>query len=196
MQIESGIGNGTVAGVDEDNRLLTAAFNIPFPHLIAKDYNKTFMVRGTATPTPGGVTVLYIENTSASDVVVLNRVILQALPSGGTALPNTSAYFTLETDATYGSGGTIVSPVNLSSGSAVVSGVVAYDDGVGLGGTPIEATAIWPYAYAAPVDLELQGGVIILPGKGMAVGYNSDNTGGIVSASVAFSVVGSDGYSG
>lgn len=196
MLIESGVGNGALAGVDEDNRLLTASFNIPFPHLIAKDYQKTFMVNGTATPTVGSVTVLYLENTSASDVVVLNRLILQALPTGGTALPNSGGYFTLETEATYASGGTVRTPVNLSSGSAVISGVRAYDNGAALAGTPIEATPIWPYAFAVPIDLQLDGGVLILPGKGMAVGYTGDNTGGVVSASVAFSVVSGDGYSG
>ena len=49
MIIESGLGNGKLAGVDEDNRLLTASFNIPFQHLIAKDYQKTFQVWGEET---------------------------------------------------------------------------------------------------------------------------------------------------
>ena len=44
MILESGTGNGKLAGIDDDNRVLTAAFNIPFPHLIAKDYQKTFFV--------------------------------------------------------------------------------------------------------------------------------------------------------
>ena len=39
MIIESGLGNGKLAGVDNDNRVLKASFNIPFAHLLAKDYN-------------------------------------------------------------------------------------------------------------------------------------------------------------
>ena len=101
MLIESGIGNGTLAGVDDDNRLLTASFNIPFEHLIAKDYQKTFIVQGEATPVNGTVNVLYVENTSESDRIVLNRIILTSLVSGGTALPNTSNYFNLQVDSIY-----------------------------------------------------------------------------------------------
>lgn len=196
MLIESGIGNGKLAGVDSDNRILTASFNIPFEHLIAKDYRKVFSVQGTATPVNGATTVLLMNNNSESDEVVIHRVFLQAIVSGGTALPNISNYFTLETDSVYASGGTLVTPVNLSSGSAVVSNVTAYSDGAALAGAPQVAMTQWPFQSGVTAELALNGGVLLLPGKGMSIGYSGDNTAGIVSATVAFSVVGADGYSG
>lgn len=195
MLIESGIGNGTLAGVDEDNRLLTASFNIPFEHLIAKDYQKTFIVQGEATPVNGTVNVLYIENTSESDRLVLNRIILTSLVSGGTALPNISNHFNLQVDSIYQSGGTLETPVNLSSGSSVVSNTRCYDNGFTLAATP--ATALKYFATGlATTDFPLQGGIVVLPGKAVSVSYTGDNIAGVVSAAISFAVVGADGYSG
>ena len=196
MLLESGTGNGKLAGVDSDNRVLTASFNIPFEHLLAKDYNKTFMVEGVATAANSSVTVLLIRNDSESDIVVLNRVFLTSFHTGGTSIPNSDAFFTLETEAVYASGGTPVTPVNLSSGSSVVSNVSAFEDGAALAGTPLVAMTAYPAASGHTLDMDIKGGVLILPGKAMSVGYTSDATGGLVKASVAFAVVGASGYSG
>lgn len=195
MLIESGTGNGTLAGVDDDNRILTASFNIPFEHLIAKDYQKTFIVQGEATPINGSKTILYVENNSQSDRLVLNRLILTSIVSGGTALPNTSNYFSLDVGSIYQSGGTLVNPVNLSTGSSVVSNSRCYADGYTLASPG--STALKYYASGlTTTDFPLQGGIIILPGKAVSVTYIGDNTGGVVSAAMGFSVVSSDGYSG
>lgn len=196
MLIESGIGNGKLAGVDSDNRLLTVAFNVPFEHLLAKDYNKTFMVEGTATAGSSSVSVLLVRNDSESDIVVLNRVFLTSFHSGGTAVPNSGAFFTLETEAVYAAGGTPVAPVNLSSGSSVVSNVSGFEGNATLAGQPKVAMTAYPAAVGHTLDMDIKGGVLILPGKAMSIGYTSDATGGLVQASVAFSVVGAEGYSG
>lgn len=193
MLIESGTGNGKLAGIDDDNRVLTASFNIPFPHLIAKDYQKTFSVHGTsATLGVGPNSVLLLENDNENSILVLNRVILQTVG----VTPSASDYFVLETDSEYSAGGTSLTPVNLSSGSSVTSGAVAYEGSFGLAGAPKVASVIWPQADKALINLPIEGGVLVLPGKAVSVGYASAASVGFVAATVFFSVVGTDGYSG
>ena len=193
MILESGTGNGRMAGVDDDNRVLTASFNIPFPHLIAKDYQKTFSVLGTsATLTTGDNSVLLLENDNENSIIVLNRVILQTVG----VTPSATDYFILETDSEYASGGTAVTPVNLSSGSSVTSGAVAYEGNFGLTGAPKFVDTIWPQADKAVINLPIEGGVLVLPGKSVSVGYSTAGSAGFAKASVYFSVVSTDGYSG
>lgn len=193
MILESGTGNGKLAGIDDDNRVLTASFNIPFPHLIAKDYQKTFSVHGSsATLSVGDNSVLLLENDNEDNIIVLNRVILQTVG----VTPSASDYFLLETDSEYSTGGTAVTPVNLSSGSSVTSGAVAYEGNFGLTGAPKFAATIWPQADKALINLPIEGGVLVLPGKSVSVGYTSAAAVGFVVATVFFSVVGTDGYSG
>ena len=118
MIIESGLGNGKLAGVDNDNRVLTASFNIPFAHLLAKDYNKSFSVVGTCDPVNGEAIPLHLVNNNATDVVVITRVSIQVLTDA--TLPNTGEFFTLEVDSDYTSGGTLALLVNASAGASTL----------------------------------------------------------------------------
>ena len=196
MIIESGTGNGKLAQVDSDNRLLTASFNIPFVHLLAKDYQKVFTVEGNSTPTPGQSTVLHMTNTSSTDVVVITRVTVQAVSmTGGTALPNSGTSFQLLTQTDYASGGLAAPVVNTTAGSAVRSGVVAYDSNPTLNGAGNSLGRSYPL-NAAPVELRTEGSILVLPRQTFAIDLITDHTGGFVYASVGFAVVGADGYSG
>lgn len=193
MILESGTGNGRLVGVDDDNRLLTASFNIPFSHLIAKDYQKTFCVLGeSATLSIGSNSVLYLENDNENSIIVIDRFIGQAV--GVTA--GAGNYWTLESDSAYSSGGSAVTPFNLSSGSSVTSGAVAYEGSFGLQGSPNLIDRIWPPLDLAIVDMDIDGGVLILPGKAVSLGFTSDAAAGFAKASLYFSVVSTDGYSG
>lgn len=193
MILESGTGNGRLVGVDDDNRMLTASFNIPFIHLIAKDYQKTFSVlANSATLAVGPNSVALIENDNENSTIVLSRIVLQSV---GVA-PAVGSYFTLESDSEYASGGTSVTPVNLSSGSSVTSNVVAYEGAITLTGSPKIVDTIWPTVDFGLIDLSLQGGVLVLPGKAVSIGFTSAAAVGFVKASVYYSVVGNDGYSG
>jgi hypothetical protein len=196
MYIESGLGNGKTAGIDEDNRLLTASFNIPFSHLIAKDYQNSFAVSCTATPNPGGVTVAVLENTSPDKQIVITRLTLQSLVSGGTNLPSVAGgTWDIEMNSVYQSGGVAVSPVNISSGSNVVAPVRVFEGGAALAGAPDVAYTLFALP-GQPIDLQTEGNAIVLPGKAVSVGFYGDNTAGAVVANLSFVVVDSDGYSG
>jgi len=196
MYIDSGLGNGKTAGVDGDNRLLTASFNIPFSHLLAKDYQNTFAVSCSGTPNPGGTTVALLENTSPDKQIVITRLTVQSLATGGTALPSASGgRWLIEMNSVYASGGTAATPVNLSSGSSVVAPVRVFEDNPGLAGQPELAYQLLGVT-GAPIDLQTEGNVIVLPGKAVSIGWAGDNTGGFLLANVSFAVVGNDGYSG
>lgn len=193
MIIESGTGNGSMAGVDSDNRVLTASFNIPFSHLIAKDYQKTFAVFGeTGTLQAAGNSVLLLENDNENSIIVIDRFIGQAVG----ITPGSGNYWTLESDSSYDAGGTAVTPINLSSGSSVTSGAVAYEGAFTLNGSPNLVDKIWPTTDLAIIDLDIDGGVLILPGKAVSIGFTSSAAAGFCKASLYFSVVSVDGYSG
>lgn len=195
MILESGLGNGKLAGIDNDNRVLTASFNIPFAHLLAKDYNKSFSVIGTCTPANGEVIPLHLENQNATDVVVITRVSIQVLTDG--TLPSTGEFFTLEVDSDYTSGGTVAIPVNASAGASTISNVRATQDNptVSSGGV---VEAFYPSASSAGTVIEIEGSALILPGRGACVRYTGTGTAGVVKAAVGFVVVSQsgEGYSG
>jgi len=197
MIIESGSGNGKVAQVDDDNRLLTASFNIPFQHLIAKDYNKTFQVFGTATLANGTVTPLHIKNNSSDKVYVITYLRWQIVDqAGGSAIPNASNYMTFGYGPTYTSNGSAVSPVNLSSGSNVVSSLVVYDSNPTLSGSSTVFDRHYPKAEADMYSYNKEGAALLLPGATFVAQYVGDQTSGIVYTRMSLAEVTADGYSG
>ena len=195
MIIESGLGNGRLAGVDNDNRVLTASFNIPFAHLIAKDYSKSFSVVGTSSPVNGTSVPLHIKNDNATDVVVITRVSLQVLTDA--TLPSTGEYFTLEVDSEYTSGGSVAIPVNASAGASILSSVSATQGNptVSSGGV---VESFYPSASSSGTVIEIEGSALLLPGRGACVRYTGTGTTGVVKAAVGFVVVSQSGesYSG
>lgn len=195
MILESGLGNGKLAGIDNDNRVLTASFNIPFAHLLAKDYNKSFSVVGTTTPANGEVIPLHIENRNATDVVVITRVSIQVISDG--TFPSVGEFFTLELDSDYTSGGDIAFPVNASAGASTLSGLSATQNNpvVSAGGV---VEAFYPSASSAGTVIEIEGSALLLPGRGACVRYTGTGTTGVVKAAVGYVVVSQsgEGYSG
>jgi hypothetical protein len=195
MILESGLGNGKLAGVDNDNRLLTASFNIPFPHLIAKDYNRSFSVVGTCTPANGSVVPLHLRNDNATDLVVINRVTVQVISEG--TFPNAGEFFSFEVDSDYSTGGNVAIPVNASAGATTISNVsaTAGNPTVGAGG---EVERYYPPNAGFGTEIVLEGSALLLPGRGACVRYTGVGTAGVVKASVGFVIVSQagEGYSG
>ena len=197
MIIESGSGNGKIATVDSDNRLSVVSFGLPFQHLIAKDYNKTFQVLGEANLASGTVTPVHIKNNTSDKVLVLTYLRWQVIdPAGGTGLPSAANYMELGFGPTYSSGGTAVTPVNMSSGSSVISGAVAYEGNPTLSGSLTVADRWYPLAEGEMFSYNKEGATIILPGATFAMQFTGDHTSGKVIARVSFAEVALDGYSG
>ena len=197
MIIESGSGNGKIATVDSDNRLSVVAFNLPFQHLVAKDYNKTFQVWGEANLASGTVTPIHVKNNTSDKVLVLTYLRWQVIdPTGGTGLPSAANYMSFGYGPTYSSGGTATSPINMSSGSSVVSGAVAYEGNPTLSGSLTEADRWYPAAEGEMYYYNKEGAAIILPGATFAMQFTGDHTSGKVMARVSYAEVALDGYSG
>jgi hypothetical protein len=197
MILESGLGNGKLAGVDGDNRLLTASFNIPFQHLIAKDYQKTFQVWGEATLANGTVTPIHIKNNSSDRVYVVTYIRWQVVDqAGGTALPNASNYWQLGFGPTYVSGGTSVTPVNMSSGSNAISSLVAYQANPTLNGSLTVCDKHYAKAEADMNTYNKEGAMLLLPGSTMAAQYVGDHTSGTIYTRISLAEVSASDYSG
>ena len=197
MIIESGIGNGKMAAVDGDNRLLTASFNIPFQHLIAKDYAKTFQVWGEANLGFGTVTPLHITNSGADVVQVITYIRWQIIDeANGTALPNASNYIEFGYGAKYASGGTVVSPVNMTSSSTVLSSITAFQGTPTLSGTPTVFDRHYPKSEGDMYTYNKEGAALLLPGSTFTAQYTGDHTAGKVYVRVSYAEVSLDDYSG
>lgn len=197
MLLESGLGNGKLAGVDDDNRLITASFNIPFQHLIAKDYNKTFQVWGEATLASGTVTPIHIKNSSSDKVLVITYIRWQIVDeAGGTALPNASNYWQLGFGPTYSSGGNAVTPVNMSGGATAISSLVAYQGNPTLSGSLTVCDKHYAKAEADMNTYNKEGAMLLLPGATMAAQFVGNQTSGTVYTRVSLVEVGISGYSG
>ena len=197
MIIESGIGNGKMAAVDDDNRLLAAAFNIPFQHLIAKDYAKTFQVWGEADLASGTVTPLHIKNTSQNSVQVITYIRWQVIDeANGTALPSAANYMEFGYGAAYASGGTVVTPVNMTSGSSTIPSVSAFQANPTLSGTPNVFDRHYPKSEGDMYSYNKEGAALLIPGSTLTAQYTGDHTAGKVYCRVSFVEVGLDGYSG
>lgn len=190
MLIESGLGNGKLAAVDDDNRLLTAAFNIPFDHVIAKDYAKVFAATATTVTAAGTESVLVLRNNNQDNPVVPTRLSLQTITV--TAIPATTDYFSVEVGGSYTSGGIQVTPSNTTSGSSVVSNVAVYYDNP----TVAAGDELWRvHPTAQPIDYRFDGGLIIPPSQSLIVKYTGAAAATVV-ASISFSVVSASDYSG
>jgi len=190
MKIESGIGNGKWAGVDENNRLKVVAKSSSNQHVIATETQKTFQVIGTATLANGTVTPLTIKNTTTSQNIVITYIRWQILdPAGGTALPNASNYFKMGYDAAYSSGGTVVSEVNMTAGSNNIAGILAYNDNPTLSGTLTQFDRHYPKAAGDMNSFNKEGAAIVQPGQSITLQFVGDHTSGTIYTRCSFYVI-------
>lgn len=197
MMLESGSGNGKLASIDGDNRLNVASFNIPFVHLIAKDYGRVFVANSTATITGAGTTTaMHLTNTSPNKTMVITRATLQVFGlTGGAALPAATEYFTGGFGYEYASGGVPKTLVNSTAGSAVQAGATLYESNPTLTGSGDEFIRVYP-VNSAPIEQRTEGGVIILPRQSLTIRWTGTATAGTIACSVGFAMTDVGEYSG
>lgn len=187
MKIESGKGTGTLAGVDKNNRLMTNSVSVPIQHEASKERAKAFQVWGEATLANGTVTPLILTNSSSDQVATITYIRWQLIdPSGGTALPNASNYVQIGTDVEFSSGGSEVTPVNMSLGSAILSNVSCYDTNPTLTGTLTAFDKEYAKAEGEVFKYSKEGSLVVPPGKSLALQYVGDHTSGTVYARFSF----------
>lgn len=197
MMLESGSGNGKLASIDGDNRLNVASFNIPFVHLITKDYQRVFVANTVTSITGvGTTTAMHLTNTSSDKTMVITRATLQVFGlSGGSALPNGSEYFTGEFGYQYASGGVPKPVVNSTAGSAVQAEATLYENNPTLTGSGDEFIRMYP-VNEAPVEQRTDGGVIVLPKQSLTIRWFGTATAGTIACSVGFAMTDVGEYSG
>jgi len=189
MKIESGTGNGKWAAVTERNRIKVNAKSSSNQHVVAAEEQKTFQVIGTATCANGTVTPLTVKNTGTDSELVLSYVRWQIVdPAGGTALPNASNYLSIGYDAEFSSGGSVVTPVNMTAGSAQTPGATCYDTNPTLSGTLTEFDRHYPKAEGDMYSFNKEGAAIVKPGQSVTFQYVGDHTSGTVYVRLSFYV--------
>lgn len=187
MKIESGTGNGKWASVDINNRLLVNAKSNFAQHIAAREDNSTFQVWGTATLANGTVTPLTIKNNSSTDIIVMTYLRWQLVDhSGGTAIPNASNYMQMGYNTEFSSGGTSVTPVNMTAGANKVSNAVAYQNNPTMSGSITVFDRHYPRAEAEMYTFNKNGASIILPGQSFTVQYVGDHTSGTIYTRMSF----------
>ena len=143
LQIEDGTGSGQLVEVS-DNRLRAFAVNVSLTnHLSLEQANQTvFTVVGTAVIVSGTTVVLHVINNDPSDMLVIDRVAVQAIPSiisGPGSAPSSGTYFSLGYGRTVTSGGTVVTPINLNRTATKVANVTATSSNPNMTGTFVES---------------------------------------------------------
>ena len=184
MKIESGTGNGFYAGVDNENRLRTAAVTLPRQHYVSKVDQKNFQVIGEATPVNGTVNVLHIRNSTPDETFSVTYIRLANVD-----LTTTSAateYFTIEGGYSYSSGGTATDPINTYMGSPSVSGGVFYEGDPTLTGTGLVLDKHYPDAETSEHSFTKDGSLVIPPGQTLTIRYTGTGVAGSVYARVSF----------
>lgn len=137
---------------------------------------------GTVTPASGTVVSIFVQNTDTSLYLAVDRIYVQPVTiTGGTAIPNTSAYISLGFGRTYSSGGTSLTPVNLNKVSTKTANVTTYS-GPTLAGTFTEAFRWYVEGSSRAFELIPQEGDDIILGRNntIEIRYTSDNTAGTI----------------
>src|SRR3972149_8600985 len=138
LQIEDGTGSGTLVQVS-DNRLRAFAVNVPLTnHISVEATNQTvFTAIGTATVVSGTTVLLHVINNDPSNLLVMDRVVVQGTNLGG--IPTSGTYFSLGYGRTVTSGGTSITPVNLNRTAVNVANVTATASNPNMTGTFVES---------------------------------------------------------
>jgi len=184
--IKSGTGNGKLASVDDSNRLQVRAYSEAFQHTIADEDQQAYQVIGEATLSSGTVTPLIITNNNADNRIVVTYIRTQVVgSSGGTALPDSGNYFSIDLGGSYTSGGTVATPVNTTVSSGNLPIVTAYQgDPTVVAGSTVDKW--FPVSDGDKNSFNKEGSIIIRQGQSIQFNYTGDQTSGTVYVRLSF----------
>ena len=137
IQIEDGTGSGIQAEVTDENRLRVVASAGSLTNHVSVTDGNVFTVIGTATVVSGTTVVLHIINNDQAQILVIDRIVVQATNMGG--VPTSGTYFSLGYGRTVTSGGTSVTPVNLNRTATKVANVTVTSSNPNVTGTFAES---------------------------------------------------------
>lgn len=181
--------SGSGMKVNESGLANILAVSESIQHYESHTNERAYQVIGTVTPLAGTAPVMHLKNTSTVTDLVISyiRCILMD-PAGGTAFPAAANYWTLAFNRTYGSGGTLVEPVNMNTGSGNKASATIYSgaSAITLAGTALEFDREYLKAEAEVTRFNKEGALVIAPNDTMEVSLVSDHTSGIAYARVSF----------
>lgn len=185
--IRDGKGNGYLAGVDKDHRLLVTAKSEALQHLISQENEQAYQVIGHSDLVDGESTSLHVKNTSDDMNMIITYVRFQVIgAAGGTDFPNALNYFNISLNRSYSSGGIDAIPVNVFEGSGNAADVEAYQDNPTLTGTKKEIDRWYVKANGDMDTFNKEGAVIIGPGRSIGLSFVGDQTAGILYSRLSF----------
>lgn len=121
--IKDGKGSSKLAEVT-DNGLKTDSTNNSAQHVISRLEDGAFQVEGEIDIAATEKTVLTLMNNNKNKNVVVTFIRIMSI---GAAAADENAYFNLKLGGERSSGGTLVTPVNMKSNSAVVPTTISYE---------------------------------------------------------------------
>lgn len=159
------------------------------------DDGTSFTVFGTATVVSGTVVALHMINNDPSLLLVVDHLYVQGVSiSGGSALPNQGAFFSLGYNRTVTSGGVVLTPVTLNRTSVTVANITATGSNPNMAGTFVESLRWYIQANGVAFDLTIARDDDIILGRTntLEVRYTSDNSSGTVLSVMKFLMVTND----
>lgn len=186
-QLKDGTGSGYLAKVTKENRLSVFAASASVQLVQSLENGSAYQLIGEADLSSGTTTGLHIRNSSANFNMIITYIRHQIItPAGGTALPNESNYFQVVLDRDYGSGGSIVIPVNVNAGSGNTAGLTCYTGDPTLTGDGREIDRWYTKSDADMNSFVKEGAVIIPPNRAIDFSYVGDQTSGTFYTRISF----------
>lgn len=185
--IEDGTGQGHKAKVTAENRLYTHSLAIPVQAHISENHQQAFQVCGQIDIADSEKVILFLKNDDPDRKAVITYI---RIMSAGAADLNKDAYFSIKMNGIYSSGGTAVTPVNMSAGSNQEAEVIAYQ-GTGtdivLTGTSQCIDKNWSANSMQSYNKE---GSLQLPrGQSMSIHHIGSTVAGIAYARISFYMI-------
>ena len=188
--LEDGTGKGYQAKVTPDNELKIAGEFRSIQHNASKINEDAYQVIGTATLASGTVVGLHVKNNSSTKLLAVTYIRHQIIgQAGGTALPNTSNYYSVRFGRTFSSGGTSTIPVNVNNGSGNTSETTVYYNNPTLAGTASEIDRWYTKAEADMNIFIKEGAVILKQGNTLELSYIGDQTSGTLYTRLSFVMI-------
>jgi hypothetical protein len=181
MRIEDGTGSGKKVKVNSLNQLSVSAVSSSRQHEASHEDQKAYQISANLLITNSKQNLLLITNNSTDDLIVTYIRVM----SIGAAAANVGAFFTLEVGGSYSSGGTAVTPTNVSVGSSNSADATVYDGQSAI--TVADFTEIDRNYTANSMQSYSKDGSIVLPrGASFLVTHTGSTVAGTAYCRVSF----------
>ena len=181
-KIIDGSGKGYEAKVTSSNRLLTEALSVPIQHAVSHDKQQSYQVISTIDIAASKQYFLSVTNTSSTKDMIVTYI---RVNSASAAATNEDAFFSIEVNGSYTSGGSAVIPTNVYVGSPNSADVEAYGNGaITTGGTPLEIDR--NYTANSMQSFSKEGSIVIPKNATIHIAHTGSTAAGTAYARISF----------